>query len=103
VSRPLEAVASDVQLLLDIRKFQISSRDTAEVEIGCKHWRKWSLHWRALVSRVGGARSAGHPAAVLALDKAFAEAAQQLLAWTMQISNEPSAAETVGGKKSSGG
>src|SRR5262249_26691039 len=36
VTRPLEGTTSDIQLVLDIRKFQISPNLSAEVEIGCK-------------------------------------------------------------------
>ena len=36
VSRPLEGVTSDFQLVIDIRKFQISPNLVAEVELGCK-------------------------------------------------------------------
>jgi phospholipid/cholesterol/gamma-HCH transport system substrate-binding protein len=104
VSRPLEAVTGDVLLLLDIRKFQISSHDTAEVEIGCKLI-GGTGRFIAARSFHGSAALAmpGTPGVIVALDKAFAEVALQLLTWTTRIASEPAAPAAVGGKRSNGG
>ena len=74
VSRPLEGVTSDFQLVLDIRKFQISPNLMAEVELGCKIL---AANGRVIATRIFRASVAaeglGAPAAVAALDKAFGQ------------------------------
>jgi phospholipid/cholesterol/gamma-HCH transport system substrate-binding protein len=103
VSRPLEGVTSDAQLLLDVRKFQISPEVTAEVEIGCK---LIAADGRIITTRTFRATAPvagqGAAAAVKALNRAFAEAGAQLLSWTAQAASEPSALRAVGGKRGSG-
>ena len=103
VSRPFEGVTSDIQLLLDIRRFEISPSLTAEVEIGCKLIGENS---RIIATRafrasapVGGP---GAPAAVSALDQAFAQAGAQLLSWTALEARQISAPRSTSGKRSSG-
>ena len=103
VSRPLEGVTSDAQLLLDVRKFQISPELTAEVEIGCK---LIAANGQIIATRTFRAATPvagqGAAAAVKALNQAFAEAGAQLLSWTAQAANEPSALRAVGGRRGSG-
>ena len=104
VSRPLEGAASDVQLVLDIRKFQISPNRSAEVEIACK---LLGANGRIMTTRTFRASAPvegqGAPAAVAALDKAFGRAGGELLTWTTQAAVEPSAPRAVGSKRTSGG
>jgi len=103
VSRPLEGVTSDAQLLLDVRKFQISPELTAEVEIGCK---LIAANGQIIATRTFRAAAPvagqGAAAAVKALNRGFAEAGAQLLSWTAQAANEPSALRAVGGRRGSG-
>jgi phospholipid/cholesterol/gamma-HCH transport system substrate-binding protein len=103
VSRPFEGVTSDTQLLLDIRRFEISPSLTAEVEIGCKLIGENS---RIIATRafrasapVGGP---GAPAAVSALDQAFAQAGAQLLSWAALEARQISVPRSTSGKRSSG-
>jgi len=103
VSRPLEGATSDVQLVLDIRKFQISTNLGAEVEIGCK---LLGGNGRIMVTRTFRASAPvegqGAPAAVAALNKAFGRAGGELLTWTAQAAVESSAPRAVGPKRTSG-
>ena len=103
VSRPFEGVTSDIQLLLDIRRFEISPSLTAEVEIGCKLIGENSriIATRAFCASapVGGP---GAPAAVSALDQAFAQAGAQLLSWTALEARQISVPRSTSGKRSSG-
>ena len=103
VSRPLEGATSDVQLVLDIRKFQISPNLSAEVEIGCKllggNGRIMVTHTFRASAPVEGQ---GAPAAVAALNKAFGRAGGELLMWTTQAAVESSAPRAVGPKRTSG-
>jgi phospholipid/cholesterol/gamma-HCH transport system substrate-binding protein len=104
VSRPLEGVTGDVQLVLDIRKFQVSPNRTAEVEIGAK---LIGSSGRIMATRTFRASAAieepSAPAAVAALDKAFGQAGAELLAWIAQTANEPPTPRAVGPKRTSGG
>jgi len=104
VSRPLEGVTGDLQLVLDLRRFQIAPNFTADVEIGCK---LLGNNGRILATRTFRAaepiEGAGSAASVAALDKAFGRVGTELLAWTAQAANEPSAPRAVGPKRTSGG
>jgi phospholipid/cholesterol/gamma-HCH transport system substrate-binding protein len=104
VSRPLEGLTSDLQLMLDLRRFQIAPDLTAVVEIGCKllgnNGRILATHtFRATVP----IERAGTPASVAALDKAFGQVGTDLLAWTAQTASEPSPPRAVGPRRTTGG
>jgi phospholipid/cholesterol/gamma-HCH transport system substrate-binding protein len=90
VSRPMEGVTGDIQLVLDLRKFQIESGPTAEVEIGCK---LFGSNGRIMAMRTFRASAPvtgnGAPASVAALDNAFGRVGADLLVWTSQAANEP--------------
>jgi phospholipid/cholesterol/gamma-HCH transport system substrate-binding protein len=104
ISRPLEGVTSDFQLVMDIRKFQILSSLTAEVELGCKIL---GANGRVIANRIFRASVAveapGVPAAVAALDKAFGQVGAGLVSWTVDATNEPPALRAVTPKRTSGG
>jgi phospholipid/cholesterol/gamma-HCH transport system substrate-binding protein len=104
VSRPLEGVTGDLQLVLDLRKFQIAPDLTAEVEIGSK---LLGSNGRIMATRTFRAslpvEGRGVPAAVAALDKAFGQVAGDLLVWTARAANEPTAPRAVAPKRSGGG
>jgi ABC-type uncharacterized transport system auxiliary subunit len=104
VSRPLEGVTSDFQLMLDIRKFQLSSNLTAEVELGCKIL---GANGRVVATRIFrasvAAEAPGAPAAVAALDKAFGQVGTDIVFWTARAANEPPPPRTVMPKRTSGG
>src|SRR5215472_6868829 len=72
VSRPLEGVTGDLQLVLDLRKFQIAPDLVAEIEIGSK---LLGSNGRIVATRTFRAsvpvEGRGAPAAVAALNKAF--------------------------------
>ena len=104
VSRPLEGVTSDFQLLLDIRKFQLSVNLTAEIELGCK---MLGANGRVIATRIFRASVAveqsGAPVAVAALDKAFGRVGADIVSWTGQAADEPSPPRAVMPKKTRGG
>jgi phospholipid/cholesterol/gamma-HCH transport system substrate-binding protein len=104
VSRPMEGVTGDLQLVLDLRKFQIGPNLAAEVEIGSK---LLGSNGRIVATRTFRASlpAEGHgaPASVAALDKAFNQVGGDLLVWTAQAANEPSAPRAVAPKRSGGG
>jgi cholesterol transport system auxiliary component len=103
VCRPFEGVTSDIQLLLDIRRFEISPSLTAEVEIGGK---LIGENCRSIATRAFRASAPvgclGAAAAVSALDQAFAQAGAQLLSWTALEARQISAPRSTSGKRSSG-
>jgi phospholipid/cholesterol/gamma-HCH transport system substrate-binding protein len=104
VNRPMEGVTGDLQLVLDLRKFQIGPNLAAEVEIGSK---LLGSNGRIVATRTFRASlpAEGHgaPASVAALDKAFNQVGGDLLVWTAQAANEPSAPRAVAPKRSGGG
>jgi cholesterol transport system auxiliary component len=104
VSRPLEGVTGDLQLIIDLRKFQIAPDGGADVEIGCK---LLGSNGRILATRTFRAKvpaeGTGASVSVAALDKAFGRAGTDLLAWVVQAASEPSGPRAVGPKRSSGG
>jgi phospholipid/cholesterol/gamma-HCH transport system substrate-binding protein len=104
VSRPMEGVTGDLQLVLDVRKFQIASDLVAEVEIGSK---LLGSNGRIVAMRTFRTsvpvEGRGAPAAVAALDKAFDQVGRDLLAWTAQATTEPAAPRAVAPKRSRGG
>src|SRR5262249_13817438 len=104
VSRPLEGVTGDFQLVLDLRKFQIGPDLTGEVEIGAK---LLGSSGRIIATRTFRASApvegSGAPASVAALDRAFGQVGAGLLVWTAQAASEPLAPRAVGPKRTSGG
>ena len=104
VSRPLEGVTGDLQLVLDLRRFQIAADLAAEVEIGSK---LLGSNGRIMATRTFRAsmpvEGHGVPASVAALNKAFGQVAGDLLVWMTQATNEPSAPRAVAPKRSRGG
>jgi len=104
ISRPLEGLAADFQLVLDIRKFQLAANGAAEVELGCKIV---AGNGRIIATRVfrasGAAEAANAAAAVAALDSAFGQAGSDLVAWVGRAVNEPALPRAAFPKKTSGG
>ena len=104
VSRPLEGVTGDLQLVLDLRKFQIAPDLVAEIEIGSK---LLGSNGRIVATRTFRAsvpvEGRGAPAAVAALNKAFDQVGGDLLVWIAQAANEPPAPRAVAPKRSGGG
>jgi ABC-type uncharacterized transport system auxiliary subunit len=83
VSRPLEGVTGDYQLLLDVRRFQIAAAESqADVELAGKILDGKGRIIDTRVFRaiaIAGAMDA--PAATAALDQAFGKAATELVVW----------------------
>jgi phospholipid/cholesterol/gamma-HCH transport system substrate-binding protein len=82
-SRPVDSLAADFQLALDIRKFHLASTQEGEIEVGVK---MLDPRGRIVASRVvravAPAEAATGPAAAAALNRAFASVATELAAWT---------------------
>lgn len=104
VSRPLEGIASDFQLVVDVRKFQISAKLMADVDLGCKIL---AGNGRIVATRIFrasiAADAAGAPAAVTALDKAFGQVGAEIVSWAARAANEPPPPRAVVPKRASGG
>ncbi len=85
VSRPLEGVTGDFQLLIDIRRFQITvaAEPTADVALTAKvlDGKGRIVDTRTFNATVPAAR-VDASAATAALDQAFSSAATELVAWT---------------------
>jgi phospholipid/cholesterol/gamma-HCH transport system substrate-binding protein len=84
VSRPLEGVTGDFQLLIDVRRFQIVAAESiADVELAGK---VLDGKGRIIDTRVFRATSPtvgmDPPTATVALDQAFGKAATELVQWT---------------------
>lgn len=89
VGRPSDRIASDYQLLLDVRAFEISvpAGPAAEVEISAKIVADRSgriIAGRVFRATVPAGATQG-PAAVAALDAAFARIATDLVLWATKI------------------
>jgi phospholipid/cholesterol/gamma-HCH transport system substrate-binding protein len=88
VNRPLDGLAADYQLLIDIRAFQVAAApgETSEVEFGAK---VLGTGGRIIASKVFAAKapaaSAGAPAGVAALDAAFSKTAVELATWVANV------------------
>jgi phospholipid/cholesterol/gamma-HCH transport system substrate-binding protein len=88
VSRPLDGLASDYRLLIDLREFRIAAAagETSDVEFGAKVLGNGG---RIVASKVFAAKaptaSAGAPAGVAAIDQAFGKAAADLAAWVADV------------------
>jgi phospholipid/cholesterol/gamma-HCH transport system substrate-binding protein len=85
VSRPLEGFSADYQLLIDIRKFQVTTagEGVAEVELAAKLMgAKGRLLDSHVFSATVPAKVSDDIAAARALDQAFGKAARELVLWT---------------------
>lgn len=104
VSRPLDGLTSELQLLVDVRKFQIGPNLAAEVELGGKILGK---NGRIVAMRVFRAavtaESAVAPAAVAALDQAFGQVGSELVSWAGHAATEPAAPRAAVPRRPSGG
>ncbi len=88
VSRPMDGLAADYQLLIDIRAFQIAAApgEAAEVELAAKVLGNGG---RIVAGKVFGGKaspaSAEAPTAVAALDEAFNKATVELVVWVANV------------------
>jgi ABC-type uncharacterized transport system auxiliary subunit len=104
VSRPLEGLATDFPLVLDIRKFQLAANGNADVEFGCKIVASNGRIIAMRVFRASVAAEAGNAsAAVAALDRAFGQAGSDLVAWVGRAVNEPALPKAALPRRTSGG
>jgi phospholipid/cholesterol/gamma-HCH transport system substrate-binding protein len=84
VSRPLDGLSADFQLLVDIRKFQVTASPTvtAEVELAAKVLDNTGRLVATHIFRATAPAGAPEPpAAVAALDQTFGKAAAELMPW----------------------
>lgn len=104
VSRPMEGLAADFQLVLDVRRFQLAANGAADVEFGCKIV---ASNGRIIAMRVFRASVAAETvnasAAVAALDQAFGQAGSDLVAWVGRAVNEPTLPKAALPRRTSGG
>ncbi len=104
VSRPLDGLIGDFQLLIDIRKFQIAPGLVAEVEFGAK---VIDSKGRIVATRIFRAsvpaQASDAPAAVAALDQALAKAGPDLVGWAARTISEQGALRPVIPKKATNG
>ena len=104
VSRPMDTLAGDFQLAIDIRKFQLNTDQTGEVELGAK---LIDSKGRILAARVvrdsALAEATTGTAAAAALARAFGGAAAELASWVAQAIAEPSHTKQIAPKRGSGG
>jgi phospholipid/cholesterol/gamma-HCH transport system substrate-binding protein len=84
VSRSLEGVTGDFQLLIDVRRFQIAAADaTADVELAGKILDgKGRIIDMRVFRATAPAATIDAPTASTALDQAFGKAATELVSWT---------------------
>jgi phospholipid/cholesterol/gamma-HCH transport system substrate-binding protein len=88
VSRPMEGLAADYQLLIDIRSFQVAAApgEAAEAELAAK---VLGNSGRIVAGKVFTAKafpvSAEAPAAIAALDEAFGRATVELSVWVANV------------------
>jgi phospholipid/cholesterol/gamma-HCH transport system substrate-binding protein len=84
VSRPLEGVTGDFQLLIDVRRFQIAAGDsTADVELAGKILDgKGRIIDTRVFRATNPAATMDAPTATAALDQAFGKATTELVLWT---------------------
>ncbi len=87
VSQSTDAVTADLQLLTDIRKFQmvVSPKPTAEVEFFVRITDNGKIVASKLFKADVQAKSADTVPAVAALNQAFGEAASDLVDWTAGV------------------
>jgi phospholipid/cholesterol/gamma-HCH transport system substrate-binding protein len=88
VSRPMDGLAADYQLLIDIRAFQIAAApgEAAEIELAAKVLGNGG---RIVAGKVFAGKaspaSAEAPTAVAALDEAFGKATVELVVWVANV------------------
>ena len=95
VSRPVEGVTGDYQLLIDIRRFQIAAgaQPTADVELAAKLLDgKGRIADSRVFRATAPATGMDAAAATSALDQAFGTAATELVTWTSRAIADQSAA-----------
>jgi phospholipid/cholesterol/gamma-HCH transport system substrate-binding protein len=91
VTRPLEGVTVDFQLLIDVRKFQLSLAQppVAEIEFTAKVLDdKGRIVNTRIFLATAPAKGTDAPAAKAALDQAFGAAAVDLVDWTARTIDE---------------
>ena len=104
VSRPLDELTSDFRLAIDVRKFQIGPGQVAEIELGGKIVDgKGRIVATQVFRGSGSVDAAGTPAAVAALDQAFAKAGPEMIAWVVHIVVEQGAPKGPALKKDTDG
>jgi phospholipid/cholesterol/gamma-HCH transport system substrate-binding protein len=99
VSRPVDAVNADYQLVLDIRNFKIVAPPArADVELAARLVGEGRVIASRSFQAAAPAASLEPAAVVAALDEAFGTAAAELVLWTVQsVSGErPAASEAPG-------
>jgi phospholipid/cholesterol/gamma-HCH transport system substrate-binding protein len=87
VSRPMDGLAADYQLLIDIRAFQIAGREeAAEVELAAKVLGNGGriLAGKVFAAKVAAA-SAEAPAAIAVLNEAFGKVTVELAVWVANV------------------
>jgi phospholipid/cholesterol/gamma-HCH transport system substrate-binding protein len=103
VSRPMDGVAGDFQLLVDIRRFHLISSQMVEVELGAK---LLDGKGRIIASRVvrnsAPAAASTGAAVAAALKGAFAGVATELATWSASVMAEHSQPKGVMPKKAGG-
>lgn len=89
VGLPGEGLAIDYQVITEIRAFQIrvSGGDQARIEIAVKilNDRNGAVRAQKTFTAVSGVSGSGNDAYVSALDRAFREAASEIVAWTARV------------------
>jgi phospholipid/cholesterol/gamma-HCH transport system substrate-binding protein len=104
VSRPMDGLIGDFQLLIDIRKFQIAPGLVAEVEFGAKVIDSKGRIVATRIFRASVAAQSSDPsAAVAALDQALAKAGPDLVGWAARTISEQGAPRPVIPKKATNG
>ena len=86
VARPMEGLTADYQLLIDIRRFQISvsPEPIAEVEFSAKILADGRITKTRIFHTTAPTKGMEAPAAVAALNEAFARAATGLVIWVSE-------------------
>jgi phospholipid/cholesterol/gamma-HCH transport system substrate-binding protein len=88
VSRPIDALSADYQLLIDLRAFVVAAApgEISQIEFGAK---MLGTGGRIVASKVfaaeAPAKGAGAPGGVAALDRAFGRAAVDLAVWVANV------------------
>lgn len=94
VTRPLEGIGSDMQLLMDVRRFELERGTTAVVEVVAKtvdgKGRLTATSRFAAETQVTGS---GTAAAVAALDRSFAQVIAAMTEWLRKPATAPEGAE----------
>ena len=87
VGRPMEGIAADYQLLIDIRTFQISVApgEASQVEFVAKVLGKGRIVASKVFAGKVPAASAEAPAAIAAVDAAFGKAVTELVVWVGNV------------------